>query len=155
MRLLPGSRTCCCPRSTCPRRAYSVEVIGVALLGKADGRGHREIAAGLGVPAASVRGWVRGVQRGTSALIGQAITVAASAGVGRFDDRSPASWRGNDVVEALDALGVARRFAHRYPHPATAGCPGGVFTGIDYLGLLAALRRMREVLGVRVATWRR
>lgn len=124
-----------------PRRAYSVEVIGAALLGKADGRGHRDIAAGLGVPAATVRGWVRAAQGCAQALIGQAITVAASAGVGRFDGRSPASGRGNGLADALDDLGVAARgFARSNLESATAGC-GGVFTGIDYLGLLAAQHR--------------
>jgi hypothetical protein len=135
-----------------PRRAYSVEVIGAALLGKADGRGHREIADGLGVPAATVRGWLRGVQRGASALIAQAITAAGSAGVGWFDHRSPASWRGGELAEALDALAVAARgFARPYLDPATAGFTGGVFTGIDYLGLLAAQHRRDMEDRLRVA----
>lgn len=41
------------------RRADSVAVIGAALQAKAAGAGHRRIAATLGRPAATVRGWLR------------------------------------------------------------------------------------------------
>lgn len=41
------------------RRADAVEVIGQALIAAADGEGHRPIAARLGRPAATVRGWLR------------------------------------------------------------------------------------------------
>ena len=42
-----------------PRRADAVEVVGAALLAHAAGEGHRPIAARLGRPAATVRGWLR------------------------------------------------------------------------------------------------
>ncbi|MFU8841278.1 MAG: DUF6431 domain-containing protein [Nitriliruptoraceae bacterium] len=42
-----------------PRRADAVEVIGEALAASAAGEGYRPIAARLGRPAATVRGWVR------------------------------------------------------------------------------------------------
>jgi hypothetical protein len=41
------------------RRADVVVVIGAALVAKAAGAGHRRIAAGLGLPAETVRGWLR------------------------------------------------------------------------------------------------
>lgn len=41
------------------RRADAAVVIGAALLAKAAGSGHRVIAAGLGVPDQTVRGWLR------------------------------------------------------------------------------------------------
>jgi hypothetical protein len=41
------------------RRADAVEVIGAALRAKARGQGHRPIAARLGRPASTVRGWLR------------------------------------------------------------------------------------------------
>jgi len=41
------------------RRADGVEVIGAALRLKADGGGHRPIAAVLGRPVSTVRGWLR------------------------------------------------------------------------------------------------
>jgi DNA-directed RNA polymerase specialized sigma24 family protein len=47
------------PAASVPRRADAAEVIGSALLAKAAGRGHRTIAAELGVPAGTVRGWLR------------------------------------------------------------------------------------------------
>lgn len=47
------------PDSTLGRRAYSVEVILIALTGKVDGSGHRKIARELDVPEGTVRGWLR------------------------------------------------------------------------------------------------
>lgn len=41
------------------RRADAAAVIVAALLAKATGQGHRTIAAGLGRPAETVRGWLR------------------------------------------------------------------------------------------------
>lgn len=41
------------------RRADAVSVIGAALLAKATGSGHRPIAAALGRPESTVRGWLR------------------------------------------------------------------------------------------------
>ena len=41
------------------RRVDLARVIGQALLAKAAGRGHRQVAAELGVPATTVRGWLR------------------------------------------------------------------------------------------------
>ena len=41
------------------RRRDEVEVIGRALVAKATGRGHRVIAAMVGVPETTVRGWLR------------------------------------------------------------------------------------------------
>lgn len=41
------------------RRGDDAEVIGAALAAKAAGVGHRRIAAGLGRPAETVRGWLR------------------------------------------------------------------------------------------------
>lgn len=42
-----------------PRRADDAETIGVAMLHAAQGRGHRPIAALLGRPLSTVRGWLR------------------------------------------------------------------------------------------------
>ena len=41
------------------RRADAAAVIVAALLAKSTGQGHRAIAAGLGRPAETVRGWLR------------------------------------------------------------------------------------------------
>src|SRR5947209_1400746 len=47
------------PTTTLLRRLDLVEVIGAALLARATGLGHRRIAAALGRPATTVRGWLR------------------------------------------------------------------------------------------------
>ncbi len=47
------------PATWLARRADAVAVIGSALLAKAAGGGHRPIAAALGRPACTVRGWLR------------------------------------------------------------------------------------------------
>ena len=44
-------------------RADAVEVIGAALRSKAAGQGHRPIAARLGRPVSTVRGWLRAFAR--------------------------------------------------------------------------------------------
>ena len=47
------------PAAWLSRRGDAVSVIGSALLAKAAGLGHRRIAALLGRPACTVRGWLR------------------------------------------------------------------------------------------------
>src|SRR5665811_525994 len=47
------------PASTLVRRADTVAVIGQALVAKAGGSGQRSIAALLGRPVSTVRGWLR------------------------------------------------------------------------------------------------
>jgi len=42
-----------------PRRAHGLEVIGTAAAAALAGHGHRAIGPELGVPAATVRGWLR------------------------------------------------------------------------------------------------
>jgi hypothetical protein len=45
------------------RRADGVDVVGAALRAKATGEGHRPIAVRLGLPASTVRGWLRAFAR--------------------------------------------------------------------------------------------
>lgn len=63
------------------RRAYAVEVIGAALAARAQGAGHRSIGLGLGVPAATVRGWLRRVGGRLEATRVFLLQVADRAGV--------------------------------------------------------------------------
>ncbi len=63
------------------RRAYAAEVIGAALLARADGHGHRWIGAVLEVPAATVRGWLRVVGGRLEAVRVRLWQVACRAGV--------------------------------------------------------------------------
>lgn len=98
------------PASVLLRRADAVTVIGTALLAKASGRGHRPIAAELGVPESTVRGWLRRIV--VVAVRVLPVVVAAAAGFGS-DFLPPAVTAGpvQAVVELLGVLAasVARR----------------------------------------------
>ena len=98
------------------RRADGVVVIGAALRGKAAGAGHRTIAAGLGRPAGTVRGWLRRfagraeqVRALFTALLHALDACAAAADV-----------TGSLFTDALEALGLAAAAAARLfgPRPA-------------------------------------
>lgn len=69
------------PASVLPRRAGVVTVIGAALLAKAGGRGHRKIAAALGRPDATVRGWLRRIVAVAEAVLAALGVLAAELGV--------------------------------------------------------------------------
>jgi hypothetical protein len=91
------------PVTLLARRAYAVEVIGAALLARAGGAGHRRIGLELGVPAATVRGWLRvlGTRLEEARLF--LWQVAARAGV----DRSVPTALGSPWRDLLAALGAA------------------------------------------------
>jgi hypothetical protein len=124
-----------------PRRGYDVDVIGAALLGAAEGAGHRKVAAQVGVPAGTVRGWLRSVSAGSTALIANAATYTGAAGVDLLPAQAPPIWTGRPLAEAVSACGVAARAFFSYlAFPPRPG-PGGYLTGIDYLATLAARHR--------------
>src|SRR3954464_2904452 len=56
------------PQGCLLRRRDTVAVIGAALAAKATGTGHRPIAGRLGVPADTVRGWLRRFARDAEAV---------------------------------------------------------------------------------------
>ncbi|HEY5877349.1 MAG TPA: DUF6431 domain-containing protein [Nakamurella sp.] len=95
------------------RRAYSVTVIGAALAAKAAlGLGHRRIAARLGVPSGSVRGWLRRFAGRAEAVRVFFTGLAVATGV----DVSVPGPAGSVVADAVAAVGVLftaarRRFA--------------------------------------------
>ncbi len=94
------------------RRADTAAVIGSALVGKACGYGHRVIAAGLGRPPSTVRGWLRRfasrVEPVRSAFTALAITLVVDA---VLPDLQPTVF--GDAVAAVGfaASATARRFA--------------------------------------------
>ena len=94
------------PAWAVPRRRDSAEVIGAALLDNARGLGHRRIAARLGRPPATVRGWLR-----TFARRAQQITVSARRWTHAIDARAvdQAHPAGSPVADAVDALGMMAR----------------------------------------------
>lgn len=118
------------PDGLLARRRDEVEVIGAALLGHVAGVGHRQIAVGLGVPAATVRGWLRRFGSRAAAIAAfftrWALTLAPGS-----DAPAPT---GSAVGDAVEAVGVATRAAvHRFG-------PGPVWTRAARLtggGLLA------------------
>lgn len=91
------------------RRADAVEVIGAALAAKAAGVGCRRIAARLGRPATTVRGWLRAFARNA-----EGVRVVFTALLSELDPLTgpllPAGSLLSDAVEAIGAAaGAARR----------------------------------------------
>lgn len=88
------------------RRGYAVEVIGAALAARARGWGHRVIGAALGVPAATVRGWLRVMRARLEPVRAVLLQVAARAGVDwAVPQAAGGPWR--DLLAALAAAGAA------------------------------------------------
>jgi hypothetical protein len=92
-----------------PRRGYDVDVVGAALLGAAQGAGRRRVATQVGVPAATVRGWLRSVRAGSSELIANAATYTNAAGVDLVPAQAPLPWAGRALTEAVNACAMAAR----------------------------------------------
>jgi poly(3-hydroxybutyrate) depolymerase len=94
-----------------PRRAYAAGLIGQALVASALGHGHRRIAAGLAVPAGTVRGWIRGARRSAALLRITGIRVVLASG----HDELLAWQRTDELGGALEHLAAAARVTgHRY-----------------------------------------
>jgi len=98
------------PASVLLRRADAVTVIGVALLAKASGCGHRRVAELVGRPVTTVRGWLRRIGRVAVRVL--AVLAAAAAELGtEFAAPAPTTDPVQAVVELLGVLAraVARR----------------------------------------------
>ena len=91
------------------RRRDAIEVIGAALVAKQRGSGYRRIASRLGVPATTVRGWLRRFAAKAVFLAAQFTAVAhvLDRDLGRVEPR------GSPVADALEAIGVAAAAATR------------------------------------------
>lgn len=118
------------PVSVLARRADCVAVIGAALVGRAQGRGHRPIAAALGVAECTVRGWLRRFTA-RAAQWRDRFTVLLVA----LDPDPPAvSPRGSQVGDAVEVIGLAaaaavRRFGPRPAWQFASGVSGGLLLG--------------------------
>jgi hypothetical protein len=116
------------------RRADGVAVIGTALLAKAAGAGHRTIAAGIGRPAGTVRGWLRRFGRRAEQLrvlfTGLLHALDSSAG-----SLLPTGSGCSDALAALGAAAAAavRLFGRRCPWQFAAAASGGLLLGPDQL----------------------
>jgi hypothetical protein len=114
------------PEDTLLRRRDGVEVIGAALVAKAQGQGHRRVASALGRVASTVRGWLRRFAAKASA-IREHFTRWAYA-LGPSHDRRFAG--GSVFCDAVEAIGVAavmavRRFGPRSPWSLASVLTGG------------------------------
>lgn len=88
------------------RRAYAAGVVGAALAGRAAGGGHRLVAAGLAVPAGTVRGWLRVMAGRLEPVRLLFLQVAHRAGVDlRVPESLGCAWR--DLLAALGAATAA------------------------------------------------
>jgi hypothetical protein len=107
-------RACCdacgathvlCPSWSVPRRRDGAQVIGEALRLAAGGVGHRRIAARLGRPPGTVRGWLRAGRSRAESLRACATTQAVSLDL-ELVAVTPA---GNALGEAVEAIMLAVR----------------------------------------------
>lgn len=104
------------PEDTLLRRRDDVVVIGAALTAKADGRGHRHIAADLGREPSKVRRWLRRFAGGAERIRAH-FTRWAHA----LDPMlGPIVPTGSAFADAVEAIGIAARAAVRRlgPRPA-------------------------------------
>jgi hypothetical protein len=86
-----------------PRRAYTAGLIGQALVASALGHGHRPVAAGLAVPAGTVRGWIRAARRSAVQLRVTGIRAVLASGHDEL-----LSWaRTGELGAALEHLAAA------------------------------------------------
>ena len=86
-----------------PHRAYAIDVVGQALLASACGQSHRTIGADLGVPADTVRDWIRRVRARAEWLRVQG-TIAAHS----LDPMLPAIVPARSALaDAMSALATA------------------------------------------------
>jgi hypothetical protein len=91
------------------RRADCAEVIGAALGCKAVGAGHRPIAAGLGRPGSTVRGWLRAF-----AANAQAVRSLFTALLVELDPLAgPLPSRSSGFADAVEAVGGCVAAARR------------------------------------------
>jgi hypothetical protein len=91
------------PARCVPRRCCDADTIGAALLAAAQGQGPRPIAAALGLPAATVRGWLRAARANADWLYRTAVAKLHALDV----DPAPLGPVGSPLGEAVSALGAA------------------------------------------------
>ena len=88
------------------RRADAAAVIWAGLLGRAVGQGHRSIGLLLGIPASTVRGWLRRIASRLEVVRVHFLLVARRAGVDLAVPKALGSpWQ--DVLAAVGAAAVA------------------------------------------------
>ncbi|BBZ04259.1 hypothetical protein MCHIJ_36960 [Mycolicibacterium chitae] len=99
------------PVITLLRRGYGVQIIWNALVLRAHGWGHRRIAENLGLPASTVRGWLRRAAGRVGPLRAWFLQVAVRTGVDvAVPDGSGCGW--GELVAAIvtAAAAIGARF---------------------------------------------
>ncbi len=125
-----GSTHVILPAWSVPRRRDGAEVIGEALLAKAQGAGHRTIAARLGRSPATVRGWLRAFARRAETLRCCAVRWACAV------DPQSARSAGSPGTNAVQALGTAARACRLQlgiragPWELAVALTGGLLSGV-------------------------
>lgn len=110
-----------------PRRADAIEVIGAALVAKADGYGYRSIAERLDRPPSTVRAWLRRTRGGHVAwLRRRGVEHAAMLDPHILGEELPAGSALGEALTALSAAVVAYR--RRFGRYADTWALVGVFT---------------------------
>jgi hypothetical protein len=107
------------------RRRDELVVIGVALVAHAGGDGQRRIAERLGVPAATVRGWLRRFRLRATAIAAFFTRWALTLTPGS----DPPAPTGSAVGDAVEAVGLATRAAVVRFGPGPAWARAGRLTG--------------------------
>lgn len=118
------------PVSVLARRADAVAVIGAALVGRAEGRGHRPIAADIGVPECTVRGWLRRFRARAREWRDRFMVLLVDL------DPDPAAVLPRSCLlgDAVEVIGLAaaaavRRFGPRRPWQFASAVSGGLLLG--------------------------
>lgn len=99
------------PATMLSRRAYLASTIWAALAAKASGRGHRPTAAEMGIPASTVRGWLRRMGARVESTRHWFIALTVRAGIDPVVPKASGSaW--TDMTLAVDAAvgALAQRF---------------------------------------------
>jgi transposase-like protein len=131
----PRRARCACCRAThvllpawcLPRRADAGEVIGVALVAKAEGHGYRSIAVRLDRPPSTVRAWLRRARGGHVAwLRRRGVERAAAIDPHVLGEERPADSALGQALTALAAAVAAYR--RRIGRHADTWALIGVFT---------------------------
>jgi hypothetical protein len=123
------------------RRADEAQVIGAALADAARGRGHRRIARELGVPADTVRGWLRRF----AARAGQVREIFTQVAAAVSADPVPLAPAGSAVADAVVAVAAAARaVAGRWPQLLTVS-PWEIASAVTGATLMAPVITARAV----------
>ena len=120
------------------RRADEAPVIGAALAAAARGLGHRRIAAELGVPEDTVRGWLRRAA-GRAGQVREVFTRVAAA---VSADPVPLEPAGSPLADALVAVAAAAAAAARWPG-LLAVSPWEIASAVTNATLLAPVMAAR------------